>query len=116
MSNKDKKYSFVKFINFILSFSNVTRQFIIDSLYDDTSDINGDNFNEHSYRDYDKFNEYIEKKFRNNRAKCTIVIKDDSHIDDIINIWLEMDDKTALVMSIYKYQYEKYLKTWLAVN
>lgn len=120
MNTDNKKYSFMKFINFIKSLdgdlNNASNNLIIDSLYDDTSDLNEKEFALSNLSDYEKFSQFITKSLHNTRLKCKIEMREDSYIDDIINMWITFDNLPSLVFSMNWYIYKKNIENWLALN
>lgn len=116
-----KKYNFAKFINFIRSidgdFNNASIEYITDAIYDDTYDNNEDelvNSDKSGIMDVlDIINTAMIKK----RAKnITVTIADNEYIDDVINVWMKLDNNPTYVLSLCKGIYEEKINEWLELN
>ena len=116
-----KKYNFAKFINFITSidgdFNNASIEYITDAIYDDTCDNNEDElFNSDKSDIMDVLN-IIKAAMAKKRAKnITVTIANDEYIDDIINVWLKLDNNPTYVLSLCKEIYEEKINEWLELN
>ena len=116
-----KKYNFAKFINFITSidgdFNNASIEYITDAIYDDTCDNNEDElFNSDNSGIMDVLN-IIKTAMANKRDKnITVTIADDEYIDDVINVWMKLDNNPTYVLSLCKGIYEEKINEWLELN
>ena len=116
-----KKYNFAKFINFITSidgdFNNASIEYITDAIYDDTCDNNEDElFNSDKSSIMDVL-DIIKTAMANKRDKnITITIADDEYIDDVINVWMKLDNNPTYVLSLCKGIYEEKINEWLELN
>ena len=116
-----KKYNFAKFINFITSidgdFNNASIEYITDAIYDDTCDNNEDElFNSDKSDIMDVLN-IIKVAMTKKRAKnITVTIADDEYIDDVINVWMKLDNNPTYVLSLCKEIYEEKINEWLELN
>lgn len=116
-----KKYNFAKFINFITSidgdFNNASIEYITDAIYDDTSDNNEDElFNSDKSSIMDVL-DIIKTAMANKRDKnITVTIADDEYIDDVINVWMKLDNNPTYVLSLCKGIYEEKINEWLELN
>ena len=116
-----KKYNFAKFINFITSidgdFNNASIEYITDAIYDDTYDNNEDelvNSDKSGIMDVlDIIKTAMTKKIDKN---ITVTIADDEYIDDIINVWMKLDNNPTYVLSLCKGIYEEKINEWLELN
>lgn len=116
-----KKYNFAKFINFITSidgdFNNASIEYITDAIYDDTYDNNEDelvNSDKSSIMDVlDIIKTAMTKKIDKN---ITVTIADDEYIDDVINVWMKLDNNPTYVLSLCKGIYEEKINEWLELN
>ena len=116
-----KKYNFAKFINFITSidgdFNNASIEYITDAIYDDTCDNNEDElFNSDKSSIMDVL-DIIKAAMTKKRAKnITVTIADDEYIDDVINVWMKLDNNPTYVLSLCKEIYEEKINEWLELN
>lgn len=120
-----KKYNFAKLINFITSidgdFNNASIEYITDAIYDDTCDNNEDelfNYAKSGAKSgiIDVLN-IIKAAMANKRAKnITVTIADDEYIDDVINVWMKLDNNPTYVLSLSKGIYEEKINEWLELN
>ena len=116
-----KKYNFAKFINFITSidgdFNNASIEYITDAIYDDTCDNNEDElFNSDKSSIMDVL-DIIKTAMANKRDKnITVTIADDEYIDDVINVWIKLDNNPTYVLSLCKGIYEEKINEWLELN
>lgn len=116
-----KKYNFAKFINFITSidgdFNNASIEYITDAIYDDTCDNNEDElFNSDKSGITDVLN-IIKVAMTKKRAKnITVTIADDEYIDDVINVWMKLDNNPTYVLALCKEIYEEKINEWLELN
>lgn len=116
-----KKYNFAKFINFITSidgdFNNASIEYITDAIYDDTCDNNEDElFNSDKSSIMDVL-DIIKTAMVNKRDKnITVTIADDEYIDDVINVWMKLDNNPTYVLSLCKGIYEEKINEWLELN
>ena len=116
-----KKYNFAKFINFITSidgdFNNASIEYITDAIYDDTCDNNEDElFNSDKSDIMDVLN-IIKAAMSKKRAKnITVTIANDEYIDDVINVWMKLDNNPTYVLSLCKGIYEEKINEWLELN
>lgn len=116
-----KKYNFAKFINFITSidgdFNNASIEYITDAIYDDTCDNNEDElFNSDKSDIMDVLN-IIKVAMTKKRAKnITVTIANDEYIDDVINVWMKLDNNPTYVLSLCKEIYEEKINEWLELN
>ena len=116
-----KKYNFAKFINFITSidgdFNNASIEYITDAIYDDTCDNNEDElFNSDKSGIMDVL-DIIKTAMANKRDKnITVTIADDEYIDDVINVWIKLDNNPTYVLSLCKGIYEEKINEWLELN
>ena len=116
-----KKYNFAKFINFITSidgdFNNASIEYITDAIYDDTCDNNEDElFNSDKSDIMDVLN-IIKAAMSKKRVKnITVTIEDDKYIDDVINVWMKLDNNPTYVLSLCKGIYEEKINEWLELN
>lgn len=116
-----KKYNFAKFINFITSidgdFNNASIEYITDAIYDDTYDNNEDelvNSDKSGIMDIlDIIKTAMTKKIDKN---ITVTIADDEYIDDVINVWMKLDNNPTYVLSLCKGIYEEKINEWLELN
>ena len=116
-----KKYNFAKFINFITSidgdFNNASIEYITDAIYDDTCDNNEDelfNSGKSGITDVlDIIKTAMAKKIDKN---ITVTIADDEYIDDVINVWMKLDNNPTYVLSLCKGIYEEKINEWLELN
>ena len=116
-----KKYNFAKFINFITSidgdFNNASIEYITDAIYDDTCDNNEDelvNSDKSGIMDVlDIIKTAMTKKIDKN---ITVTIADDEYIDDVINVWMKLDNNPTYVLSLCKGIYEEKINEWLELN
>lgn len=116
-----KKYNFAKFINFITSidgdFNNASIEYITDAIYDDTCDNNEDEFfnsDKSGITDVlDIIKTAMTKKIDKN---ITVTIADDEYIDDVINVWMKLDNNPTYVLSLCKGIYEEKINEWLELN
>lgn len=116
-----KKYNFAKFINFITSidgdFNNASIEYITDAIYDDTYDNNEDelvNSDKFGIMDVlDIIKTAMTKKIDKN---ITVTIADDEYIDDVINVWMKLDNNPTYVLSLCKGIYEEKINEWLELN
>ena len=116
-----KKYNFAKFINFITSidgdFNNASIEDITDAIYDDTCDNDEDElFNSDKSSIMDVL-DIIKTAMANKRDKnITVTIADDEYIDDVINVWMKLDNNPTYVLSLCKGIYEEKINEWLELN
>lgn len=116
-----KKYNFAKFINFITSidgdFNNASIEYITDAIYDDTCDNNEDElFNSDKSSIMDVL-DIIKAAMAKKRDKnITVTIADDEYIDDVINVWMKLDNNPTYVLSLCKGIYEEKINEWLELN
>ena len=116
-----KKYNFAKFINFITSidgdFNNASIEYITDAIYDDTCDNNEDElFNSDKSSIMDVL-DIIKAAMTNKRDKnINVTIADDEYIDDVINVWMKLDNNPTYVLSLCKGIYEEKINEWLELN
>ena len=116
-----KKYNFAKFINFITSidgdFNNASIEYITDAIYDDTCDNNEDElFNSDKSGIMDVL-DIIKTAMAKKRDKnITVTIADDEYIDDVINVWMKLDNNPTYVLSLCKDIYEEKINEWLELN
>lgn len=116
-----KKYNFAKFINFITSidgdFNNASIEYITDAIYDDTYDNNEDELvNSDKSGIIDVLN-IIKAAMTKERVKnITVTIADDEYIDDVINVWMKLDNNPTYVLSLCKGIYEEKINEWLELN
>ena len=116
-----KKYNFAKFINFITSidgdFNNASIEYITDAIYDDTYDNNEDElFNSDKSGIMDVL-DIIKTAMTKKRDKnITVTIADDEYIDDVINVWMKLDNNPTYVLSLCKGIYEEKINEWLELN
>ena len=116
-----KKYNFAKFINFITSidgdFNNASIEYITDAIYDDTCDNDEDElFNSDKSSIMDVL-DIIKTAMANKRDKnITVTIADDEYIDDVINVWMKLDNNPTYVLSLCKGIYEEKINEWLELN
>ena len=116
-----KKYNFAKFINFITSidgdFNNASIEYITDAIYDDTCDNNEDElFNSDKSSIMDVL-DIIKAAMTKKRAKnITVTIANDEYIDDVINVWMKLDNNPTYVLSLCKEIYEEKINEWLELN
>ena len=116
-----KKYNFAKFINFITSidgdFNNASIEYITDAIYDDTCDNNEDElFNSDKSGIMDVL-DIIKTAMANKRDKnITVTIADYEYIDDVINVWIKLDNNPTYVLSLCKGIYEEKINEWLELN
>ena len=116
-----KKQNFAKFINFITSidgdFNNASIEYITDAIYDDTYDNNEDelvNSDKSGIMDVlDIIKSAMTKKIDKN---ITVTIADDEYIDDVINVWMKLDNNPTYVLSLCKGIYEEKINEWLELN
>lgn len=116
-----KKYNFAKFIKFITSidgdFNNASIEYITDAIYDDTYDNNEDelvNSDKSGIMDVlDIIKTAMTKKIDKN---ITVTIADDEYIDDVINVWMKLDNNPTYVLSLCKGIYEEKINEWLELN
>ena len=116
-----KKYNFAKFINFITSidgdFNNASIEYITDAIYDDTCDNNEDelfNSGKSGITDVlDIIKTAMAKKIDKN---IPVTIADDEYIDDVINVWMKLDNNPTYVLSLCKGIYEEKINEWLELN
>ena len=116
-----KKYNFAKFINFITSIdgdlNNASIEYITDAIYDDTYDNNEDelvNSDKSGIMDVlDIIKTAMTKKIDKN---ITVTIADDEYIDDVINVWMKLDNNPTYVLSLCKGIYEEKINEWLELN
>ena len=116
-----KKYNFAKFINFITSIdgdlNNASIEYITDAIYDDTCDNNEDElFNSDKSSIMDVL-DIIKTAMAKKRDKnITVTIADDEYIDDVINVWMKLDNNPTYVLSLCKGIYEEKINEWLELN
>lgn len=116
-----KKYNFAKFINFIRSidgdFNNASIEYIIDAIYDDTCDNNEDELVNSDKSDIMDVLDIIKAAMTKKRDKnITVTIADDEYIDDVINVWMKLDNNPTYVLSLCKGIYEEKINEWLELN
>lgn len=116
-----KKYNFAKFINFITSidgdFNNASIEYIIDAIYDDTSDNNEDEFFNSDKSGIMDVLDIIKTAMTKTRVKnITITIADDEYIDDVINVWMKLDNNPTYILSLCKGIYGEKINEWLELN
>lgn len=116
-----KKYNFAKFINFITSidgdFNNVSIEYITDAIYDDTYDNNEDELVNSDKSGIMDVLDIIKTAMTKKRAKnITVTIADDEYIDDVINVWMKLDNNPTYVLSLCKGIYEEKINEWLELN
>lgn len=116
-----KKYNFAKFINFITSidgdFNNASIEYITDAIYDDTCDNNEDELFNSDKSDIMDVLDIIKVAMTKKRAKnITVTIANDEYIDDIINVWMKLDNNPTYVLSLCKEIYEEKINEWLELN
>ena len=116
-----KKYNFAKFINFIRSidgdFNNVSIEYITDAIYDDTYDNNEDELVNSDKSGIMDVLDIIKVAMAKKRAKnITVTIADDEYIDDVINVWMKLDNNPTYVLSLCKGIYEEKINEWLELN
>lgn len=116
-----KKYNFAKFINFIRSidgdFNNVSIEYITDAIYDDTYDNNEDELVNSDKSGIIDVLDIIKTAMTKKRAKnITVTIADDEYIDDVINVWMKLDNNPTYVLSLCKGIYEEKINEWLELN
>lgn len=116
-----KKYNFAKFINFITSidgdFNNASIEYITDAIYDDTYDNNEDELVNSDKSGIMDVLDIIKTAMTKKRAKnITVTIANDEHIDDIINVWMKLDNNPTYVLSLCKEIYEEKINEWLELN
>lgn len=116
-----KKYNFAKFINFITSidgdFNNASIEYITDAIYDDTCDNNEDELFNSDKSGITDVLDIIKAAMTNKRAKnITVTIADDEYIDDVINVWMKLDNNPTYVLSLSKGIYEEKINEWLELN
>ena len=116
-----KKYNFAKFINFIRSidgdFNNVSIEYITDAIYDDTYDNNEDELVNSDKSGIMDVLDIIKTAMTKKRAKnITVTIADDEYIDDVINVWMKLDNNPTYVLSLCKGIYEEKINEWLELN
>ena len=116
-----KKYNFAKFINFIRSIdgdlNNAYIEYIIDEIYDDTYDNNEDELGNSDKSGIIDVLDIIKTAMTKKRAKnITVTIADDEYIDDVINVWMKLDNNPTYVLSLCKGIYEEKINEWLELN
>ena len=116
-----KKYNFAKFINFITSidgdFTNASIEYITDAIYDDTCDNNEDELFNSDKSGITDVLDIIKTAMANKRDKnITVTIADDEYIDDVINVWMKLDNNPTYVLSLCKGIYEEKINEWLELN
>ena len=116
-----KKYNFAKFINFITSidgdFNNASIEYITDAIYDDTCDNNEDELFNSGKSDIMDVLDIIKAAMAKKRAKnITVTIANDEYIDDVINVWMKLDNNPTYVLSLCKEIYEEKINEWLELN
>ena len=116
-----KKYNFAKFINFITSidgdFNNASIEYITDAIYDDTCDNNEDElFNSDKSDIMDVLNIIKAAMSKKKVKNITVTIANDEYIDDIINVWMKLDNNPTYVLSLCKEIYEEKINEWLELN
>ena len=116
-----KKYNFAKFINFITSidgdFNNASIEYIVDAMYDDTWDNNEDELVKSDKSGIMDVLDIIKAAMTNKRAKnITVTIADDEYIDDVINVWIKLDNNPTYVLLLCKGIYEEKINEWLELN
>lgn len=116
-----KKYNFAKFINFIRSidgdFNNASIEYITDAIYDDTYDNNEDELVNSDKSGIIDVLDIIKTAMTKKRDKnITVTIADDEYIDDVINVWMKLDNNPTYVLSLCKGIYEEKINEWLELN
>ena len=116
-----KKYNFAKFINFITSidgdFNNASIEYITDAIYDDTYDNNEDELVNSDKSGIMDVLDIIKTAMAKKRDKnITVTIADDEYIDDVINVWMKLDNNPTYVLSLCKGIYEEKINEWLELN
>lgn len=116
-----KKYNFAKFINFITSidgdFNNASIEYITDAIYDDTYDNNEDELvNSDKSGIMDVLNIIKTAMTKKIDKNITVTIADDEYIDDVINVWMKLDNNPTYVLSLCKGIYEEKINEWLELN
>ena len=116
-----KKYNFAKFINFITSidgdFNNASIEYITDAIYDDTCDNNEDElFNSDKSGITDVLDIIKTAMVKKRDKNITVTIADDEYIDDVINVWMKLDNNPTYVLSLCKGIYEEKINEWLELN
>ena len=116
-----KKYNFAKFINFITSidgdFNNASIEYITDAIYDDTYDNNEDELVNSDKSGIMDVLDIIKTAMVNKIDKnITVTIADDEYIDDVINVWMKLDNNPTYVLSLCKGIYEEKINEWLELN
>ena len=116
-----KKYNFAKFINFITSidgdFNNASIEYITDAIYDDTCDNNEDElFNSDKSSIMDVLDIIKSAMVKEIDKNITVTIADDEYIDDVINVWIKLDNNPTYVLSLCKGIYEEKINEWLELN
>ena len=116
-----KKYNFAKFINFITSidgdFNNASIEYITDAIYDDTCDNNEDElFNSDKSGIIDVLDIIKSAMVKEIDKNITVTIADDEYIDDVINVWIKLDNNPTYVLSLCKGIYEEKINEWLELN
>lgn len=116
-----KKYNFAKFINFITSidgdFNNASIEYITDAIYDDTYDNNEDELVNSDKSGIMDVLDIIKTAMTKKRDKnITVTIADDEYIDDVINVWMKLDNNPTYVLSLCKGIYEEKINEWLELN
>ena len=116
-----KKYNFAKFINFITSIhgdiNNTSIESLTDAIYDDTYDNNEDELCKSDKSGIMDVLDIIKAAMTNKKAKnITVTIADDEYIDDVINVWMKLDNNPTYVLSLSKGIYEEKINEWLELN
>lgn len=122
-----KKYNFSKFINFINfinfitsidgDFNNASIEYIVDAIYDDTYDNNEDELVNSDKSGIMDVLDIIKTAMTKKRDKnITVTIADDEYIDDVINVWMKLDNNPTYVLSLCKRIYEEKINEWLELN
>ena len=116
-----KKYNFAKFINFIRSidgdFNNASIEYITDAIYDDTYDNNEDELVNSDKSGIMDVLDIIKVAMTKKRTKnITVTIADDEYINDVINVWMKLDNNPTYVLSLCKGIYEEKINEWLELN
>lgn len=116
-----KKYNFAKFINFITSidgdFNNASIEYITDAIYDDTYDNNEDELVNSDKSGIIDVLDIIKTAMTKKSVKnITVTIADDEYIDDVINVWMKLDNNPTYVLSLCKGIYEEKINEWLELN
>ena len=116
-----KKYNFAEFINFIRSidgdFNNASIEYITDAIYDDTYDSNEDELVNSDKSGIIDVLDIIKAAMTKKRAKnITVTIADNEYIDDVINVWMKLDNNPTYVLSLCKGIYEEKINEWLELN